>query len=151
MHECQDHKLCVDKAVRDAEMVCSENGLRLTDLRREVLKLIWVSHIPAKAYDILEMLKGKAWSAKPPTVYRALDFLLESGLVHKLDSISAYVGCSHPREHSNCFFLICSDCSEAKEYCSPEISGAIERAGIKNKFTPKKVTVEVLGRCAECK
>ena len=150
MLDCQDHEVCIESAMREAESICQEKGLRFTELRREVLRLIWLSHIPTKAYDILEKLKGKAWSAKPPTVYRALDFLLETGLVHKLDSINAYIGCSHPREHEGCYFLICTDCNEAKECCSPELTDAIELAWSKNSFRPKKVTLEVLCQCGKC-
>ena len=150
MLDCQDHEVCIESAMREAESICQEKGLRFTELRREVLRLIWLSHVPTKAYDILEKLKGKVWSAKPPTVYRALDFLLETGLVHKLDSINAYIGCSHPREHDGCYFLICTDGNEAKECCSPELTDAIELAWSKNSFRPKKVTLEVLGQCGEC-
>ena len=150
MLDCQNHEVCIESAMREADLICQEKGLRFTELRREVLRLIWLSHVPAKAYDILDKLKGKAWSAKPPTVYRALDFLQETGLVHKLDSINAYIGCSHPREHNGCYFLICTDCKEAKECCSPELTDAIELAWTKNSFRPKKVTLEVLGQCGEC-
>jgi Fur family zinc uptake transcriptional regulator len=151
MLDCQDHEVCIESAMREAESICQEKGLRFTDLRREVLRLIWLSHVPAKAYDILENLKGKEWSAKPPTVYRALDFLLETGLVHKLDSINAYIGRSHPRDHNGCYFLICTDCNEAKECCSSELSDAIELAWNKNSFKPKKITLEVFGQCSACR
>ena len=151
MLACQDHEVCIERAMREAESICQEKGLRFTDLRREVLRLIWSSHVPAKAYDILENLKGKEWSAKPPTVYRALDFLLETGLVHKLDSINAYIGRSHPRDHNGCYFLICTDCNEAKECCSSELSDAIESAWHNNTFRPKKITLEVLGQCNACR
>ena len=151
MLDCQDHEVCIESAMRDAEEICQVKGLRFTELRKEVLKLIWLSHNPSKAYDILEMLKGKAWSAKPPTVYRALDFLLENGLVHKLDSINAYIGCSHPRDHNRCYFLICTECNEAKECCSPELSKAIEVAWNNNSFRPQRVTLEVLGQCDACR
>ena len=151
MLDCQDHEVCIERAMSEAESICQEKGLRFTDLRREVLRLIWLSHVPAKAYDILENLKGKEWSAKPPTVYRALDFLLETGLVHKLDSINAYIGRSHPREKNACYFLICTDCNEAKECCSSELSDAIELAWNKNSFRPKKITLEVFGQCSACR
>ena len=151
MLACQDHEFCIESAMREAESICQEKGLRFTDLRREVLRLIWLSHVPAKAYDILENLKGKEWSAKPPTVYRALDFLLETGLVHKLDSINAYIGRSHPRDHNGCYFLICTDCNEAKECCSSELSDAIELAWNKNSFRAKKITLEVFGQCSACR
>ena len=151
MLACEDHEVCIEKAMREAESICQEKGLRFTDLRREVLRLIWLSHVPAKAYDILENLKGKEWSAKPPTVYRALDFLVETGLVHKLDSINAYIGRSHPRDHNGCYFLICTDCNEAKECCSSELSDAIELAWNKNSFRPKNITLEVFGQCSACR
>ena len=151
MLDCQDHEVCIEKAMREAELICQEKDLRFTELRREVLKLVWVSHVPVKAYDILENLKGKEWSAKPPTVYRALDFLVETGLVHKLDSINAYIGRSHPREKNACYFLICTDCKEAKECCSSELSDAIESAWDNNSFRPKKITLEVLGQCNACR
>ena len=151
MLDCQDHEVCIERAMREAESICQEKGLRFTDLRREVLRLIGLSHVPAKAYDILENLKGKEWSAKPPTVYRALDFLLETGLVHKLDSINAYIGRSHPRDHNGCYFLICTDCKEAKECCSSELSDAIELAWNKISFRPKKITLEVFGQCSACR
>ena len=151
MLDCQDHEICIERAMREAESICEEKGLRCTHLRREVFRLIWLSHVPAKAYDILEDLKGKEWSAKPPTVYRALDFLLETGLVHKLDSINAYIGRSHPRDHNGCYFLICTDCNEAKECCSSELSDAIESAWNKNSFRPKKITLEVFGQCSACR
>ena len=151
MLDCQDHEVCIEKAMCEAELICQEKGLRFTELRREVLKLVWASHVPVKAYDILENLKGKEWSAKPPTVYRALDFLLETGLVHKLDSINAYIGRSHPREKNACYFLICTDCNEAKECCSSELSDAIESAWHNNTFRPKKITLEVLGQCNACR
>ena len=150
MLHCEDHQVCIESAMHEAESICRERGLRFTELRREVLRLIWISHVPAKAYDILEKLKGKAWSAQPPTVYRALDFLLETGLVHKLDSINAYIGCSHPRKQNECYFLICTDCNEAKEYSSSELSDAMELTLNKNSFRPRKVTLEVLGQCGEC-
>ena len=151
MLDCQDHEVCIERAMREAESICQEKGLRFTDLRREVLRLIWLSHVPAKAYDILENLKGKEWSAKPPTVYRALDFLLETGLVHKLDSINAYIGRSHPREKNACYFLICTDCNEAKECSSSELYDAIESTWDNNSFRPKKITLEVLGQCNACR
>ena len=151
MLDCQDHEICIERAMREAESICEEKGLRFTDLRREVFRLIWLSHVPAKAYDILEGLKGKEWSAKPPTVYRALDFLLETGLVHKLDSINAYIGRSHPRDHNGCYFLICTDCNEAKECCSTELADAIELAWNKNSFRPKKIMLEVFGQCSACR
>ena len=80
-----DHGLCVSQAVETAEKICRLKGLRFTAQRRRVLELVWKSHRPIGAYDILDQLKADGHSAAPPTVYRALEFLIEADLVHRLD------------------------------------------------------------------
>ena len=141
MPRCTTHKTCISNAVRRAESICRRRGLRFTDLRRCVLELVWQSHKPAKAYAILEQLKGKDYSAQPPTVYRALDFLLAQGFIHKLNSLNAYVGC---------YFLICSECREVKECCNRLLSSAIAQTAAKNKFSNQRAILEIEGKCAEC-
>jgi len=88
-----DHASCVAAAVATAEKLCQERGLRFTSIRCRVLELVWGSHKPIGAYDILEVLGKESESAAPPTVYRALEFLIEAGLVHRLDSLNAFIGC----------------------------------------------------------
>ncbi len=150
MHTCTDHDSCVGDALQKADMICQDKGLRFTKLRRKVLEIIWESHAPAKAYDILDKLKKNDTSAKPPTVYRTLDFLLENGLVHKISSLNAYVGCSHPLKHHECYFLICDACQEIKECCNNDIAQAIIGTANKNKFHLKNITLEIEGKCQEC-
>ena len=150
MHACRSHKNCIRDAICEAELICENRGLRFTDLRRKVLEMIWASHKPAKAYDILDKLKDLDYSAKPPTVYRTLDFLLEHGFVHKLSSLNAYAGCSHPRKHNECYFLICSECLEIKECCDRMLNDAIAKTSRKNKFSPHRTTLEIKGKCSEC-
>ena len=90
-----DHSRCVSHALAEAEAICARQGLRLTALRKRVLELVWASHKPLGAYDILGVLSDEdGRRAAPPTVYRALDFLLENGLVHRIASLNAFVGCS---------------------------------------------------------
>ncbi len=84
----------VDEALNEAEAVCEARGARLTKIRRKVLSLMLEHREPAKAYDLLQRLDGEG-AAKPPTVYRALEFLLEMGLAHKIESLNAYVACGH--------------------------------------------------------
>jgi Fur family zinc uptake transcriptional regulator len=92
-----DHSHCVHSALSEADTLCAQKGLRLTALRRRVLELVWQSHKPLGAYDILAVLSEQdGRRAAPPTVYRALDFLLENGLVHRISSLNAFVGCVHP-------------------------------------------------------
>ncbi len=150
MHTCNHHDVCINDALQKADMICRNQGVRLTDLRRKVLEMIWVGHGFAKAYDILDKLKSKDASAKPPTVYRSLDFLLKNGLIHKLNTLNAYVGCSHPLKHDECYFIICSKCGEVKECCNSMLSRAIIRTASKNKFHFKRITLEIEGECREC-
>ena len=87
MSNCSDHNLCIDAALTEAQKICDQKNIRFTDLRRTVLKIIWQNHKAIKAYDILDQISGMDFSAKPPTVYRALDFLLENGFIHKINSL----------------------------------------------------------------
>ncbi len=148
---CHAHKDCVSEALLNAEAVCRDREARFTKLRRKVLRLIWASHRPAKAYDILKKLGVGTAGAKPPTVYRALDFLLVNGLAHRLNSLNAYVGCSHPLQHDECYFLFCSTCGEIEECCSGELKRAIRKATGRNQFEPRHTTLEIEGKCRECR
>ena len=92
--EPHDHDACVDDAMARAEAICGAQGARLTPMRRRVLELVWNGHRPRGAYDILEDLASDGKKPAPLTVYRALDFLVEQGLVHRLESLNAFVGCA---------------------------------------------------------
>src|SRR5262245_47379981 len=96
--------------VREVSAVCDQRGLRLTEIRLQVLELIAAPDKPIKAYDLLDKLKDDRGNAAPPTVYRALDFLLEHGFIHKLESINAYASCHHPSVAHHVPFLICDEC-----------------------------------------
>ncbi len=150
MGTCTDHQACVDEALAAADQICREKGLRFTELRRKLFKMIWASHTPSKAYDLLDALKQDSIAAKPPTVYRTLDFLMEHGLIHKLNSLNAYVGCAHPLTHHECYFLICKHCKTITECCNHALEQAISSTVDKNKFRLKQVTLEIEGECAEC-
>ncbi len=144
------HAQCVQNALESAEKICAAKNLRLTQLRKKVLELVWASHGPVKAYDILDLLGTDKSPAKPPTVYRSLDFLTENGLVHKLNSLNAYVGCSHPTESHACYFLICNLCHEVKECCNRQLDKAIDTTTHSNKFKPNRITLEIEGICEHC-
>ncbi len=163
MFHHHDHNQCQHNAIATAEAICAERGARLTEQRKQVLALIWESHRPVKAYDILERLAdNKSAPApksaptntpsrlQPPVVYRALDFLMEHGLIHRIDSLNAFTGCHHPDADHNCFFLICSDCGNADECCAPALKSAITSTAASHNFTPARITLEVSGQCATC-
>lgn len=147
---CSQHKKCISMAITEGEKICLSSGLRFTDIRRQVLSIIWESHMPTKAYDILDKLSLTATSAKPPTVYRALDFLLENGLIHRINSLNAFVGCGHPTEHEQCYFLICTECAEVTECCTQSLTRAIEKTGKENQFSSLTTSLEIQGVCAAC-
>ena len=149
MHGNHQHAHCIEEAITTANRICEERGLRFTGLRRRVLELIWENHGSAKAYDLLENLGGD-YSAKPPTVYRTLGFLQENGLVHKINSLNAYVGCSHPLKHKDCFFLICSACNEVEECCGSSVAEALRSMASEQNFRPDHTTLEIEGRCVDC-
>lgn len=145
-----DHDDCIRQALAHAETLCSERGLRLTTIRRRVLELIWASHRPAKAYDLLNTINTERGNAAPPTVYRALDFLLEAGLIHRIESLNAFVGCGAHHEAGHPKFLICLVCERVAEIDSPEIDATITREAGRAGFTIDRETIEVGGTCADC-
>jgi Fur family zinc uptake transcriptional regulator len=146
-----DHAACVDDALDRAAVLCEQRGARLTDLRRQVLELVWRGHAPVGAYDILGELKDGQRGSAPPTVYRALDFLMEQGLVHRIESLNAYVGCSRPEQAHVSQFLICKQCGSAAELDDKSIAESVMRRAKQLGFTVERQTIEVRGLCPSCR
>lgn len=145
-----DHDACIDKAVADAERICAARGTRFTELRRRILTMIWQGHKAVKAYDLLDQLANEGGSAKPPTVYRALDFLMEEGLVHKIESLNAYVGCPHPGDQHISQFLICDKCENVEEVSTDALDTAVSTAAEQAHFKIRRQTLELRGLCRHC-
>ncbi len=150
MSTCENHKISINEALKKAEIICNKKGVKLTKLRQKVLTLILKNHGYVKAYDLLNDLKKNYASAKPPTVYRSLDFLMEHGFIHKIQSLNAFVGCSHPEEHEDCYFLICKECKNIEECCSNTVKKVLTSTSGKNNFSPNQVTLEITGICQDC-
>lgn len=150
-HHPHDHSQCVSEALDAAEQLCARAGVRFTVLRKRVLELVWQSHKPLGAYDILETLaREDDRRAAPPTVYRALDFLLEQGLVHRIASLNAFIGCASPEHRHEGQFLICRACRVAIELDQPAIRDAIAASARSVGFAVEGETVEITGLCAQC-
>jgi Fur family zinc uptake transcriptional regulator len=146
-----DHRHCIDDALTRADSVCAERGAKMTPLRRRVLELVWDSHAPIGAYAIMDLLRAADdRAAAPPTVYRALDFLLGQGLVHKIESLNAFVGCDRPEERHVSQFLICTGCKTAIELNDPAILKAVEASAQESGFSFNRLTVEAQGLCPAC-
>jgi Fur family transcriptional regulator, zinc uptake regulator len=146
-----DHAACIDAALDRAAELCARRGARLTRLRRRVLELVWQGHAAVKAYDLLAALHRRGGAAKPPTVYRALDFLMAHGLVHRLESLNAYIGCPQPDAPHDGQFLICAACGHVSEFEAPAIQSAIEIQAADLGFAVEQRTVEVRGVCRGCR
>lgn len=134
-----------------ASTICEGRGARLTDLRRQVLGLILDRPSPTGAYELLDQLRDTRHGAAPPTVYRALEFLQEQGLVHKLESRSAFIGCIADEDHDHAAqFLICRRCGKVTELEDHELAHALEHAARRAGFTVVKATIEAEGLCSAC-
>jgi Fur family transcriptional regulator, zinc uptake regulator len=146
-----DHADCRAAAIHSAERLCARRGARLTEIRRRVLELVWRSHQPVGAYSILERLGRERGRVAPPTVYRALDFLIVHGLVHRIASLNAFIGCAHPgRDHIG-QFLVCSGCGSAAELDDRRIDQAIRTGAEAAGFSVERPVIELAGRCPNCR
>ena len=146
-----DHADCVRRALDTADKVCARRGARLTALRRRVLELIWTSHRAIKAYEILDRLSGETRAARPPTVYRALDFLMAHGLVHRVDSLNAFVGCPQAAHDHDAQFLICDSCGTVSEIDDGAIGRAVSASASRLGFEVDRRMIELHGRCQVCR
>ena len=144
-----DQQSCMARAMESAETICQRRDQRFTAIRRRVFELVWQQHKPIGAYEVLEKLQQDGRAA-PPTVYRALDFLLELGLVHRIASLNAYVGCVHPEYPHDGQFLICTSCRSYAELDVSSISAAIEKSAQDSGFEIHQHTVEIMGLCPCC-
>ena len=140
----------VDSILGQAEKICAARKLRFTESRRRVLELVCRYSQPVGAYSLLDDLRKDGHSAAPPTVYRALDFLLENGLIHRLATKNTYLACAHPQNQHEGLFLVCSLCGETQEVHNSGVIDSINRSAGKHDFKVEHATVEVAGVCHVC-
>lgn len=152
-YQPHNHQLCINTALATAKQLCSKNSAKLTSIREQVLTIILQSHSPCGAYRILEMLasaEDPPCKLAPPTVYRALEFLLEHGLIHRIASLNAYIACCRPARKHQAQFLLCQRCEQAMELNADEISSAIMDSAKELGFAAADPCVEIFGLCPEC-
>lgn len=145
-----DHRACMAGTLATAEALTRARGQKLTPLRRRVLEIVLESHAPMGAYDVLGTLARGGAKPAPPTVYRALDFLCAQGLVHRIDSLSAFAACFAPERTHRGHFLLCRACGRAAEIDDAALDAAIEAAARRAGLAITRETVEITGVCAEC-
>ena len=145
-----DHKRCVVKLMQHAEHLCLKAGMRLTGQRRRILEIIGSSHNATGAYDILQKMEEQGRRTAPITVYRALDFLMSVGLVHRISSLNAFIACHHDHGPDPVQLLICKTCGAVGELEDQAVTRAIQKAACKAGFAMEDPVVEVTGTCAHC-
>src|SRR5918912_970069 len=146
-----DHGRCTADALAHAEALCAARGQRLTAIRRQVLETLAESHRTLGAYEIMERMAGDRPRPAPITVYRALDFLLENGLVHRIESRNAYLACAHDHDATSMVaFLICERCGSVGEIPAAPVAESLKAAAGASGFAPKLSVVEITGTCAHC-
>jgi Fur family zinc uptake transcriptional regulator len=146
-----DHARCQADAVAYAETLCAERGERLTPTRRLVLEAL-ANHRPTGAYEIIDRLAERGPRPAPITVYRALDFLVAQGLVHRIESRNAFVACIHNHaSDAMVVFLICERCGSVGEALSADVTSSLMDAAKNAGFAPKSPVLEITGVCAHCR
>lgn len=145
-----DHSHCVADAVAALEAYCSENGVKLTPVRRRVAEILLAEHRAMGAYEILDVLRGEGLGSQPPVAYRALDFLTTHGFVHKVERLNAFVACTHPGAEHSPAFLICRSCNKVAEAEAPATDGQLGKAAAAVGFQIEQAVVEVEGLCPDC-
>jgi len=146
-----DHSHDGVQLLNDAEKRCAEAGESFTPLRRRVLELLIEHHGPAKAYDLLAHLGQDGGPAKPPTVYRALEFLVRMGLAHRIESLNAFVACDIGACARSTIFLICEKCGAAEEFDAGHALIDLSEAAQRDGFEIHRTMIEASGVCSECR
>jgi Fur family zinc uptake transcriptional regulator len=145
----QHSEATIAATIAVAEARCAAAGKKFTELRRRVFEIVAGSPTPLGAYDILGTLAQERGRTDPPTVYRALEFLLEFGLLHRVESLNAYLACVEEHEHVS-QFLICRDCGTTMELNDGKVAGNLRQAAAKQGFSADRFTVEISGHCEGC-
>ena len=140
----------VEAQLEAAAQTCAQQGAQLTALRRLVLGLVLEAESPSTAYQLLDRLKDIHKGAAPPTIYRALDFLLEQRLIHKVERLNAFIPCTEAGHHHAAQFLICRRCGAVAEIEDHAVSEALEHAATRAGFQLGHAVVELDGTCAAC-
>ncbi|MGH6737935.1 MAG: Fur family transcriptional regulator, partial [Bradyrhizobium sp.] len=146
-----DHNRCTAEVISHAEKVCRDRAQKFTPIRRQVLQALLSSHRPLGAYEVIDELSKSMPRPAPITIYRALDFLMASGLVHRIESRNAYLACAHDHDAASLVaFLICERCGSVGEIPAASVAQSLSAAARASGFAPRLSVVEITGTCAHC-
>ena len=147
-----NHDRCAADVIAHAEKYCATRAQRLTPIRRRVLEALAASHKPLGAYEVIDEIARKGPRPAPITIYRALDFLMANGLVHRIASRNAFLACVHNHDSGALVaFLICESCGAVGEAAGAAIAQSLSNAAKSARFTPTMSVVEITGLCSHCR
>lgn len=145
-----DHTHCTSDVMARVDAIVGTAGLRFTPVRRRVLEILLEEHRALGAYDVLERLAAEGFGNQPPVAYRALEFLVEQGLAHRIQRLNAFVACMHPGEVHAPAFLICKACDSVAEAPARDVGAALDQAARGLGFVVERSTIEAVGMCPAC-
>lgn len=140
----------IAQQLRTAEQLCAQRGSRLTPLRRLVLETLLRHSGSLKAYELLDALRAAQPGAAPPTVYRALDFLTEQGLIHRLDAINAWTACTDAGGKPHDLLIVCTRCGSVAELSDPALSRRLADCVAQAGFVLDGHETELRAVCTRC-
>jgi Fur family zinc uptake transcriptional regulator len=145
-----DHAHCAGDVLARADLLAEQRGARMTPVRRRTLEILLEQHRAMGAYDVLQRLAEDGFGNQPPVAYRALEFLVENGLAHRIRRLNAFAACMHPGDDHSPAFLICRVCDHVAEAPGQRARAAIEAAAAPLGFVVERTSIEALGLCPAC-
>lgn len=149
--QSHDHSHCAGDNLARAEALMAERGARLTPVRKRVLEILLEAHRALGAYDVLQRLVAEGFGNQPPVAYRALDFLVEQGLAHRIQRLNAFTACMHIGEAHAPAFLICRNCETVAEAPVAPVRAALEASAAELGFALERASIEAVGLCPNCR
>jgi len=146
-----DHAHCCGDVLAHAQALAVEGGLRLTPVRRRTLEILLESHHALGAYDVLNRLAAEGFGKQPPVAYRALEFLVEQGLAHRIRRLNAFTACMNPGTLHAPAFLICRACNSVAEAPAAPVRAALDAAATALGFAIERSNIEAVGLCPACR
>lgn len=146
-----DHDACTHDALARAQEICAQAGARLTPVRRSALEILLSEHRAMGAYEVLDRLSQAGFGKQPPVAYRALEFLVEQGLAHRIRRLNAFTACTRPGAAHAPVFLICSACDAVAEAPGAPLRQALDTAATEIGFTVERANIEAVGLCPGCR
>jgi len=146
-----DHDRCIAGTLSQAEALVRARGLRMTPVRRRTLEILLERHGAMGAYEVLERLAGDGFGHQPPVAYRALEFLVENGLAHRIRRINAFAACAHPGTEHHAAFLICDGCQSVAEIPAEALRQLLDQTAARAGFAISRASLEATGLCPRCR